>query len=181
MPTAMPARSPVSSSNGTSQQAPSSREPSWYALPAEVKQLLMAAAETWEDTAQSEHYIQQALAIADGNLDVLVAAYRYFFYKHNDVAALRVATQVIDEITRLEALPSDWAQLEPMLRQRLEEPNMRLYLNAYAASGLVRARLGELEQAKVITAQVSALDQRRESCATTVFEVLTQPEDEDEG
>lgn len=159
---------------------PASREPSWYELPAEVKQLLMAAAQTWEDTAQSEQYIQQALAAANGNLDVLVAAYRYFFYKHNDAAALKVATQVVEEITRLEELPTDWSELEPIFRQRKEEPQIRLYLNAYAASGLVRARMGEVERAKEITAQVSALDDRREFCATTVFEVLTQPADEDE-
>ena len=50
---------------------------SWYNLPAEVKRLLIAAANTWEDTAQSEEYIHQALAIANQSLDVLVAAYRY--------------------------------------------------------------------------------------------------------
>jgi hypothetical protein len=154
--------------------------PSWCELPAEVNQLLRAAAETWENTVQSEQYIQQALAAADGKLELWVAAYRYFFYKHNDAAALQIVTQVLQEITRLEGLPTDWAQLEPILRQRQEEPQIRLYLNAYAASGLVRARLGEIERAKEITAQVSALEARREFCATTVFEVLTQPPDEDQ-
>jgi hypothetical protein len=52
----------------------STREPtlSWYGLPDEVKKLLIAAANTWEDTAQSQDYIHQVLAIAHQSLDVLV-------------------------------------------------------------------------------------------------------------
>jgi hypothetical protein len=156
------------------------REPSWCALPTEVKHLLMAVAQTWEDTTQSGQYIQQALGAAAGNLDVLVAAYRYFFYKHNDVAALQVANQVLENITQLEGLPTEWTQLAPILQCRREEPIIRLYQNAYAASGLVRSRLGEVERAKEITAQVSELDDRREFGAKTIFEVLTQPPDPDE-
>lgn len=153
---------------------------SWYDLPAEVKQLLIAAANTWEDTAQSQAYIQQAVAIAGNSLDVLVAAYRYFFYKHNDAAALQTATQVIEQIKQLEGLPEDWDLLAPILSQRKEDPNIRLYLNAYAASGLVLARMGEIEQAKLITARVSELDDRREFGAATVFHILTHPDDEEE-
>ncbi len=153
---------------------------SWYELPAEVKHLLVAAANTWEDTAQSQFYINQALAIAHHSLDVLVAAYRYFFYKHNDVAALQIATQVLERISALEAFPDDWDELAPILSQRKDEPVIRLYLNAYAASGLIRARLGELDAATIITSRVSELDDKREFGATTVLHVLTHPDDEEE-
>jgi hypothetical protein len=153
---------------------------SWYDLPVEVKRLLIAAANTWEDTAQSQAYIQQALAIADDSLDLLVAAYRYFFYKHNNAAALQIAMQVMAQIRQLEKLPEDWDLLAPILSQRKEEPTIRLYLNAYAASGLVLARLGQIEQATVITARVSELDDRREFGAATVFQILTQPDEEED-
>jgi hypothetical protein len=160
----------------------SSREPtlSWFDLPIEVKHLLIAAANSWEDTAQSQVYIQQALAIADESLDVLVAAYRYFFYKHNDAAALQVANQVIEQIRQSEGLPDDWDLLAPILSDRKEEANIRLYLNAYTASGLVLARMGNIAEATVITAHVSAIDEKREFGATTVLEVLTHDDDEQE-
>jgi len=153
---------------------------SWYDLPVEVKQLLIAAANTWEDTAQSQDYIQQALTIANASLDVLVAAYRYFFYKHNDAAALQIATQVIEQIRQLEALPEPWDLLEPILSSRKEEPNIRLYLNAYAASGLVLARMGAIDDATTITTRVSKLDDRREFGAATVLHILTHPDDEED-
>lgn len=152
---------------------------SWYDLPVEVKQLLIAAANTWEDTAQSQDYIQQALVIADQSLDVLVAAYRYFFYKHNDAAALQIATQLLEQISQLEGLPEEWHLLASILSQRKEEANIRLYLNAYAASGLVLARMGEIDQATVITTRVSELDDRREFGAATVLHILTHPEEEE--
>jgi hypothetical protein len=153
---------------------------SWYNLPIEVKQLLIAAANTWEDTAQSQDYIQQALTISNHSLDVLVAAYRYFFYKHNDAAALKIAYQVIEQINQQEGLPDDWGARSPILSQRKEEYNIRLYLNAYAASGMILARMGAIEEAKVITARVSEIDDRREFGAATVLHILTHPDEEED-
>jgi len=160
----------------------SNREPtlSWYDLPIEVKGLLIAAANNWEDTAQSQDYVQQALAIAHTSLDVLVAAYRYFFYKHNDAAALQITTQVLEQIKQSEGLPEPWELLAPLLSCRKEEPNIRLYLNAYAASGLILARMGAIAEATIITARVSAIDDKREFGAATVLHILTHPDDEEE-
>ena len=58
---------------------------SWYDVPEEVKSLLILAANTWENTVESESYINQALSKAEDNIDVLVTAYRYFFYKNNSL------------------------------------------------------------------------------------------------
>jgi hypothetical protein len=153
---------------------------SWYDVPAEVKQLLVAAADSWEDTERSQVYIEQAISDPEVPLDVLVAAYRYFFYKHNDPFALQIANRVMDRIQQSESLPQDWENLQPILVDRHEEDDIRLYMNAYAAKGLVLARLGAIEEAKVITERVSAIDLRRESCAATVLDVLTHAGDEDE-
>jgi tetratricopeptide (TPR) repeat protein len=153
---------------------------SWYDVPAEVKQLLIAAADSWEDTERSQAYIQQAIVDPDVPLDVLVAAYRYFFYKHNDPLALQIAHRVVQRIRDAESLPEDWAQLQPILVSRRDDEAIRLYINAYAAMGLVLGRLGALDEAKEITERVSAIDSRRESCAATVLNVLTHAGDEDE-
>ena len=153
---------------------------SWYPVSDEIKQLLIAATDVWEDTQQSEAYIHQALAQADTNLDVLVAAYRYFFYKNQNALALQVANTVCDRIQQLEQLPTDWQALSPILLRRKEEPNIRLYLNARAASGLVLARLGELEQAKDIATHIQAIDDKNEFGASVVLNILTQPPEEEE-
>ncbi|UIE38064.1 hypothetical protein [Leptodesmis sichuanensis] len=153
---------------------------SWYDVPSEVKQLLIAAADSWEDTERSQIYIEQAIADPEVALDVLIAAYRYFFYKHNDPLALQIANRVVQRIRAAESLPEEWVQLQPILVNRREDPAIRLYINAYAVTGLVLARLGAIEAAREITQRVSAIDQRRESCAATVLDVLTHAGDKDE-
>ncbi|OLP16687.1 hypothetical protein BST81_19815 [Leptolyngbya sp. 'hensonii'] len=153
---------------------------SWYLVPDDVKRLLTLAAEQWEDTAASEAYVNQALAIAGDNPDVLISAYRYFFYKRQDRSALQVALKVIEQVRAVEHLPDLWENLKPILLQRKEDPQIRLYLNAYAASGLILARLGEVEKAKEIATQVNEIDDRKEFGAAVVLNILTPSLDEDE-
>lgn len=153
---------------------------SWYTVPEDVKQLLQLAAESWEDTTRSEHYMHQALAISNNDPDVLISAYRYFFYKQNYPLALRLAETVLSQIQQSEQFPEDWEQLKPILTNRKDDPTVRLYLNAYSALGFVLARLGDLETAKRITAHIKEIEFQREFGATVVFEVLTAPPEDDE-
>ncbi|MGK7951545.1 MAG: hypothetical protein AB4368_22855 [Xenococcaceae cyanobacterium] len=153
---------------------------SWCDVEPEVKQLLLLASENWEYTDLAEKYIREALFKADNDLDVLVGAYRFFFYKHQPSTALSIAQQVLQLIATKENLPVEWSQLKPILLTRKEEPSIRLYLNAYAAKGLILAQLGKIEQAKQISQRVKDIDDTRQFCATTVFEVLTKSADEED-
>ena len=153
---------------------------SWCDVEPEVKQLLLLASENWEYTGLAEKYIRSALSQAGNNLDVLVGAYRFFFYKHKPATALSIAEQVLQLISTAENLPIEWSQLKLFLLTRKQEPNIRLYLNAYAAKGLILAQLGKLTSAKEISERVREIDDSREFCATTVFEVITRSPDEDE-
>ncbi len=153
---------------------------SWCDVEPEVKQLLLLASENWASTSLAEKYIREALFKAGNNLDVLVGAYRFFFYKHQPSAALSIAEKVLQLITSRENLPIEWSQLQPILLARKQEPNIRLYLNAYAAKGLILAQLGKLEEAKIISQRIKEIDDSREFCSTTVFEVITKSPDEDE-
>ena len=74
---------------------------SWYDVPEDIKNLLMLAVENWEDTETSENYINQALTKTDGNLDILIGAYRYFFYKNNMKMSLQLAHKVIAEVKKI--------------------------------------------------------------------------------
>lgn len=94
--------------------------------------------------------------------------------------ALQIAQKVIDRVRELEKLPELWSDLKPILLDRREDPSIRLYLNAYGASGLVWAKLGELEKAKEITSRIKEIDGKEFGSATTVFDVLTQPPEEDD-
>ncbi|MDX2098868.1 MAG: hypothetical protein SFW36_13920 [Leptolyngbyaceae cyanobacterium bins.59] len=152
---------------------------SWYNVSAEVKSLLQLAAAHWEDTQTSADYINQALEKAGDNPDVLVSAYRYFFYKRNDPLALQVAQKVLHLVRTSEQLPEAWEQLYPILTSRREESTIRLYLSAYSASGLILARLGAVAQAREIANQVSAID-GKEFGGDVILNILNAPPDEDE-
>jgi len=154
---------------------------SWYDIPEDVKHLLILASEHWEDTERSQQYMNDALAIAEDNIDVLVGAYRYFFYKSNPTMALTIAQKVLNKIQNAENLPENWEELKPILINRKNDSDaIRMYINAYAATGFVLAKMGKLEEAKEVTERVKEIDEKRESCATTVFEVLTAPPEEDD-
>jgi tetratricopeptide (TPR) repeat protein len=127
---------------------------SWFDVADDVKELLILAAQTWENTEESTKYMQQALAKTGDNTDVLVAAYRYFYYKNNYVLALTTAEKITAKIKKAESLPDNWQELKPILVKRHEESQIRLYLTAYAASGLVLAKLGNIEKAKEISIRI---------------------------
>lgn len=153
---------------------------SWYTVPETVKQLLAQASAHWDNPELADGYMNQALTLADEHPDVLVSAYRYFFYTHNHPLALKVTAKVLEMVKCKESLPEDWADLKPILSDRRDDPNIRLYINAYAASGLIRARLGEIETAKHIAAQVSEIEMRNEFGGNVVRGILEHPDGDDE-
>jgi tetratricopeptide (TPR) repeat protein len=154
---------------------------SWYEVPEDTKNLLILAANNWDNPVKSEQYINQALEQSEKNTDVLVTAYRYFFYKNNNHMALKIAEKVINKINESEQFPKNWQQLKPILIARKNDPLIRLYLNAYAACGFVLARLGEIEQAKNIAQKVREISDTSEFAASVVYDILTRPpEEEDE-
>ncbi|WP_413174887.1 hypothetical protein [Anabaena azotica] len=153
---------------------------SWFDVSGDVKELLILAAKTWENTEESAKYMQQALAKTEDNTDVLVAAYRYFYYKNNYVLALTTTEKITAKIKKEENLPDNWEALKPILVQRQEEPQIRLFLNTYAASGLVLAKLGKIEQAKEISARIKGIDDKNDFGAGILLDILTRPPEEDD-
>ncbi|BBA79980.1 hypothetical protein RGRSB_1563 [cyanobacterium endosymbiont of Rhopalodia gibberula] len=153
---------------------------SWYDVSEDVKTLLILASNNWENTILAEQYVHEAISKAKNNLDVLIGAYRFFFYKKKPEIALKIAKKILKIIRETENLPLQWEQLKPILVTRQSDSSIRLYLNAYAAQGFILAKLGQLEEAKLITKRVKEIDKNRESCATTVFEVLTKSPDKDD-
>ncbi|MBE9005702.1 hypothetical protein IQ259_11760 [Fortiea sp. LEGE XX443] len=153
---------------------------SWFQVPENVKKLLILAADTWNNHSESESYMRQAIAASEDNVDILVSAYRYFYYKNNYSLALQTTSKLLDKIKKAENFPESWEQLKPILINRKEENQIRLYLNAYAATGLVLAKLGKLEQAKEISIRVQEIDSKNDYGAGILLDILTRPAEEDD-
>ncbi|HIK43798.1 MAG TPA: hypothetical protein IGR64_02810 [Leptolyngbyaceae cyanobacterium M65_K2018_010] len=153
---------------------------SWYLVPPDLKDLLWAAAVSWQDEAQADRYIQQAIDHPATSLDVLVSAYRYFFYRHNDRMAQQIAQQVLALVAEAEDLPQTWPALQPILRQRRTDPPIRLYLTAYSALGMMLARLGEVDEAQAIAGRLQSVDDDNEFGAKLILDILSPQEDDDD-
>ncbi|MDX2215656.1 MAG: hypothetical protein SFY66_20505 [Oculatellaceae cyanobacterium bins.114] len=70
---------------------------------------------------------------------------------------------------------------QPILLNRIEDSMIRLYLNAYSASGLLFAKLGDIERANAIATQIQDIDLKNEFGATLILDILTPAvEDDDE-
>ena len=156
---------------------------SWFQASNRVKKLLVLAAENYSNTSAADKYINQALSESKNQseyLEILVSAYRYFYYKNNYSMALQAANQLMDKIKEAEQLTDNWEQQKSILLNRQESANLRLYINAYAASGLILAKLGELEQAQTICTRIQEIDSHNEfTGAKILLGILTQPQDDD--
>ena len=153
--------------------------PPWASGDTSTQSLLAAAAQTWESTSTSEQYIQEALSQPNAELDIFVSAYRYYFYKNNNAKALEMATEVLTRIQQEEQWPTDWDALRPIVLARIDDPIVRLYLSAYAASGLLWARLGQVETAQEIADQMQPL-QAKEFGAEVLQTILNPPPEEED-
>ena len=157
---------------------------SWLDVSDRIKNLLILAAENYGNTPEADKYINQAINEATNQeeyLDILVAAYRYFYYKNNYLMALQAANQLMAKIKEAEKLSDNWERLKPILSARQESPIIRLYLNAYVASGLVLAKLGQLEQAQTVCTQIQGIDHQNQfTGAKILLDILTKPKDDDE-
>lgn len=157
---------------------------SWFQASDRVKSLLILAAENYGNTSEADKYINQALSASRNQseyLELLVSAYRYFYYKNNYSMALQAAKQLMDKIKEVEQLTDNWEQQKSILLNRQDSANLRLYINAYVASGLVLAKLGELEQAQTICTRIQEIDTHNEfTGAKILLDILTKPQDDDE-
>ena len=94
--------------------------------------------------------------------------------------AQKIAQQVLEQVRQQEKLPTSWPQLQPLLRQRRDQPLIRLYLTAYSALGYILARLGELDRARTMANRLQIIDDNDEFGASLILNILIPSEDDDD-
>ena len=145
----------------------------WYDVPEDIKQLLVLAADNSENASECEKYISQALAKTDNELDVLIAAYRYFYYKQKYQMALETADKVQEKAKQIAKLPDDWEEQKPILIRREEEQIIQIYVNAYSATGIIFAAQGKAEKAQEISDRVKDIDRENVFTAGILADIST--------
>lgn len=114
-------------------------------LSPEVGRLLAQAAERY-GTPAAEHSLLRAYFLEPEHLSVLVALYRYFYYRHCYREALVTADRAIAAAAVRLELPRRWQDLSPSDLGRSVLVSMtttRFLLMALKGSGYLLMRLGE--------------------------------------
>lgn len=153
-------------------------------LPEPVEQHLRLAGLNYQNDALAESHLFQAQALAPGHAAVLIALYRFYFYKGRLGDALEVAERCLVKAARDNQLNADWRQVR---RGDAEFSSYdailpRFYLFTLKAYGYLQMRLGRLEQSHDALTKMLALDPSDKLNATVLLQVLARHglEDEDE-
>lgn len=154
-------------------------------LPPEAERALHVAAASWHDPAAAEAALDEAAALAPGHRAVLLARYKYHFYRCQPAAAAPWALACVRDAARALNLPPDWRAVRPGDARFDElEAEPRFFLFALKAYGYMLARAGDAAAGAEVLAQVVALDPA-DATATRRLLALVQAgpsaDDDDEG
>ncbi|SFG43772.1 hypothetical protein SAMN05518801_12636 [Novosphingobium sp. CF614] len=151
-------------------------------LPAEARQHLDRAAERYHLTDVAETHLFAAESIAPDHAAVLIALYRFYFYKGRLLEALDVARVCVEKAMRLNVLGEDWRRVQPedAAFGEWEALLPRFFLFSLKGYAYLSMRLGKLDQGREAAEKLLELDRRDRIGAQVLIDVLDRMEDIDE-
>ena len=170
---------------------PESMSPAWLEqacfggnLPEQVERHLRLAGVNYQHDAIAEGHLFQAQALAPGHAAVLIALYRYYFYKGRLANALEVAQRCLVRAARDNGLDEDWQRVQRCDAEfgSYDAVLPRFYLFTLKAYGYLQMRLGRLEESRIALDKMLELDPTDKLNASVLLKVLYRHgrEDEDE-
>lgn len=150
-------------------------------LPAEAQAHLDRAAERYHLTDVAETHLFQAEVIAPDHAAVLIALYRFYFYKGRLAEALDVARVCVEKAMRLNVLGEDWrrVQAEDAPFGEWEALLPRFFLFSLKGYAYLSMRLGRLDQGREAAEKLLELDPRDRIGAQVLIDVLDRMEEEE--
>jgi len=143
-------------------------------LSVEVQGLLDQAA-TEYGAGGGEMALLKAHLLAPEHLTVLVALYRYYYYRHDLGQALTVAGRALAVAGTRLGFPSDWRTLDQQRLAagiRVSIGLVRFYLLALKGAGFLCCRLGRINEGLAMLRQVVALDAADRLGALALLQVI---------
>jgi tetratricopeptide (TPR) repeat protein len=126
----------------------------------EVDELISLAAARYGE-AEAEYSLLRAYFLEPEHLTVLVALYRYYYYRHRYADALLVADRAIRLTADRLGITPDWRKLskDDLGKAVLESMSLtRFFLLALKGSGYLKLRLGDAADALERFEKVVAMD-----------------------
>jgi hypothetical protein len=133
-------------------------------LPAPAAALITQASDLYaEDPDAAEQRLMRAQILAADHLTVLVALYRFFFYRHRCADALDVAERCIAVAARELGIDTDWRRLDEARFGHAVQQSMpltRFLLMALKGTGYLLLRLSRPAEARERLAKVVQFDRK---------------------
>ncbi len=142
-------------------------------LPPEVETLLQQAGELYGD-GEAEPLLVEALRLAPESLNVLVAAYRFYYYQHRLHDALNIAGLALAVTSRRLDIPADWNVLTSAHISQAGPAAMalvRFHLLSLKAEAYLLLRLGRTMEGRAILLKLLELDSHNRLGAKQLLEV----------
>lgn len=168
---------------------PEDMDPAWLEqaclgghLPEQAEQHLRLAGINYANDAIAESHLFQAQALAPGHAAVLIALYRFYFYKGRLGDALKVAQRCLIKAARDNGLNEDWRRVEPGDAEfgSYDAVLPRFYLFTLKAYGYLQMRLGQLDESQAALRKMLELDPSDKLNAALLLKVLYRHSQEDE-
>lgn len=143
-------------------------------LPAEAQGHIERAALSYHLTDVAETHLLAADRIAPDHAAVLIAFYRFYFYKGRLVDALQTARDCIDKALRLNGLGSAWRLVRPEDAPFGEWDALvpRFFLFSLKGYAYLSMRVGDLDEGRCAAEKLIELDTRDRIGARVLLDVL---------
>ncbi|MBF0246486.1 MAG: hypothetical protein HQL36_00210 [Alphaproteobacteria bacterium] len=125
----------------------------------------------------AEAKLRAAESIQPRHPSVLVALYRYHFYRHEHARALAVAERAMGVTARRLEFPEQWRDVgETDVRRatRMQPERTRFFLHALKGAGYLHLRLGNHEEGLARLDHVASLDAMDRLGAKALADVVRQ-------
>lgn len=143
-------------------------------LPTEAARHVHCAGLAYGEDEVAERHLRDAEALAPGHAAVLIALYRFYFYKGRLRDALGIARVCLDKAARENGLKPDWRQVRrPDSDFSSYDARLaRFYLFTLKAYAYLQMRLGRLEEGREAVLKLLELDPSDKIGARVLLGVL---------
>jgi tetratricopeptide (TPR) repeat protein len=136
------------------------REVLGLSVPADAERQIILAGATYADSELAEEHLREAARLAPGHAAVLIARYRYLFYKHRLDEAREVARLCIDRAIADNGFGCDWFDVTA---EQADFADMgavlpRFFLFALKGWSYLNLRLGDIGEGVSALAKMLELD-----------------------
>ncbi|MBY6239997.1 hypothetical protein [Methylosinus sp. Sm6] len=150
-------------------------------LPAEAERHLREAALSYHSGDVAEQHLFEARRIAPTHVAVLIALYRFYFYKNRLEDTLEIARTCLTRAAIDNSLPLDWREVRrgDAAFDSYDAVLPRFFMFVLKGYAYLQLRLGEYEEGREAANKLLELDPTDKVGATLLISVLDGMEAED--